>query len=266
MNSSIKILQNCFIVSAVTILISCGSSNDISEHFPINKKYWDAKDYADVINRIKYATNGVKKPSYSDPQKAIVFTKLVDKTNASVVFEDASLGISHRSEYGEEMFHHYQTLEEIYEEVDREDKFVYPLELVDISKLGLYIQLHYFGLGNENIKKRSDNPNSAEVVQLVNSNNQILVNNYSNYYNYVKNEEGLSNDALKSYISGLNEYFPALIDKYPAANYDEMKTKTMDMINKAKSADLKAALNNILTKINSLKKEEPVVEEPKSSE
>lgn len=50
-----------------------------------------------------------------------------------------------------------------------------------------------------------------------------------------------------------NEYYPKLIDTYQTADFTLLREKASDMISKAESADLKSALNNIITKIDVLK-------------
>lgn len=230
------------------LLFSC-NSDDFSERYRLNKKIWNITDYENVIRKIKYTNKDEKKPHYEHPKKAIVFQKLVDKNNVAVVVEDEELGLKHRSEFGTEMFKQYRDLVGIYSDLDREDQYVYPLELVDILKFGLYLQLYYFDLGNQEIIQNADNPNSAGVQRVVKSNERTLIGNYCVYLGYVKKENSFTDQALNNYIDGIDEYFPTVIEKFPDANFNEMIKKTKDMLNRTESERVKSSLKNILSKL-----------------
>jgi hypothetical protein len=237
-------------LTLLCMMMACGEK--LSDQYPINKKYWDGKDYLAVINRIRVTKKEEKKPCYADAEKAIVFRKLVDKENVSVVLEDTTLGIAHRADFANGMFDNYREMVDLYIDQDREDKFIYPLEIVEVEKFGLYVQVLYFEIGNENIKKRSDNPNDPEVQNTLNTNVQTLIGNYSLYLDKTKYEDGLTAEALSSYTAGLNEYFPGLIRKYPKADYREMKSKIVDLSGRAKGTELKSSLNNLVVMIDAL--------------
>ncbi len=244
------------ILSVAFLFLFACNSNDVTDHYRLNKKYWDLKDYDNAISKIKYSSKKEKKPCYSVPEKAPIFKKIVDKSNIAVVVEDEELGLNHRSEFASKMFEQYQDMVQIYQEIDREDKFVYPMELADILKFGLYLQLHYFDLGNQAIVKNADNPDAPDVLRVLRSNEQTLISNYCIYLGHIKQENSFSDDALNSYIEGINKYFPLVIDKFPDSNFNEMTRKTNDMLNKTESPKVKAALNNILSKLERDKKEE----------
>ena len=252
----IRIVNLILIATVILIAASC-NSNDVSERYPINKKYWDASDYENVIGAIKNSQGEIKKPSFSDIETAVVVRKLTDKNNLNVVLCDTSLGISHRNDFAKNMFEKFKDMSELYQERDREDKFIFPLENVEISKFGLNLQMLYFSTGNENNIKNSDNPNNAETQNILNENIQVLIRNFDVYLSQTKDEKSYSTDALKSYIDGINEYFPKLINKYPNSDYSEMKTKSQDMISKATSKELRLALTSIISKIDGLKKNSP---------
>ena len=204
------------ILSIIIISIfACNSGDGIADKYRLNKKFWGVKDYKNAVHKVKYTSKNEKKPCYSVPEKADVFRKLIDKNNISVVIEDDELGLSHRTEFASEMFDQYRKLVSEYEDIDREDKFVYPLELIDVLKFGLYLQLHYFDLGNQAIVQNSDDPNASNVKKVLRRNERILIGNYCIYLDHVKRERSFSNESFENYIDGINEYFPMIIDKFP---------------------------------------------------
>ena len=243
----LKIFLHFITITCVLFFASCG--NELAENYRLNKKFWDAKDYDNAIYYIKFTKKEEKKPCYSVPEKAPIFKKIISKNNVSVVVEDKELGLKHRSEFITEVFKRYQKILKLYTEIDREDKFIYSLELVDILKFGLYIQTYYIDLTNQLILKDSDDPEASEVVKVIDHNEDVLVQNYCAYLDIVKQEEALSEEALDSYIAGINEYFYTVIKKYPKANFSDMIYKTKAMLNKTKSSKMKKALNKLLSKL-----------------
>ncbi|MCF8297497.1 MAG: hypothetical protein K9J13_08155, partial [Saprospiraceae bacterium] len=227
------------------------NTESLTDKYRLNNKYWNLDDYDHAYMEIKYTDVNEKKPCYSIPEKAIVFKKIIDKNNISVVIEDKELGLTYRDEFVDKMFDLYKQIEELYRETDREDKFIYPMELVDIMKFGLYIQIHYFELGNELIVQNADNPNAPEIINILRRNENTLVGNYCIYLGFIKQEKALTSEALNSYIDGINEYFPILIEKHPNANFYELKKKIVAMQNKTESQNIKNSLNKVLAKIES---------------
>ncbi len=250
------ILRKCFysIVSVTLLMMAgCESAPDTAELFRLEKQFWDVADYQNAVYKIESTAPGDKKPCYADPSRTAVFTKLVDKTNITVVLEDDALGVGHRADFASGMFDQARDMEAAYYDVDREDKFVYPMELVEVLTFGLYLQPLYFDLGNQRILQDADDPNEPRVQNLIHQNEQTLISNYTLYLDYVKQEKAFSSDGLAAYIAGMNEYFPKLIDTYPKDDFSVMREKASDMVNKAESPELKAALNNIIGKIDALK-------------
>lgn len=235
----------------LSALYSCNSGPDYNQLYRMEKQFWDAADYENAIYKISSTAAGDKKPCYGIPETAPVFAKLVNKQNVAVVVEDEALGIQHRYEFAESMFGHSRDMYEAYSTLNREDKYEYPQELVDVLSFNLYVQNSYFELGNQNILKKADDPNEARVKNIIASNQQTLVDNYTLYLDLVNDESALSPEALQAYVNLLNEYFPPLIDKYPNANFMGMKEKSNNMLNKAKSESLKSALTVIIAKIDS---------------
>jgi hypothetical protein len=66
----------------------------------MDKKYWDVKDYEEVLTYIEFRLpKGDQYPNINDALTAPVFKKLVDKENLTIVLEDKSLGVKHREEW-----------------------------------------------------------------------------------------------------------------------------------------------------------------------
>lgn len=244
-------------------MTGCGESTpSTSELFRLEKQYWDVEDYKNAIYKIQSTAPGQKKPCYADPERTAVFVKLVDKNNVSVVLEDEALGLGHRADYASDMFDQAREMATAYDEVDREDKFVYPMELVEVLTFSLYLQPFYFELGNQEILQNADDTSEVRVKNLVHSNEQTLISNYKLYLDYVKQEKAFTSEALSAYVAGINEYFPKLIDTYPKDDFSQLREKATDMLNKSESTEVKAALNNIITKIDALK----IVPEPSNTD
>src|SRR5690606_27389081 len=162
----IKLIQ---LTLCLVILSSCGQQS----RFPLDKRYWDVNDYDQVIFEIEFKTpEGEAYPSLSDPELSPVFNKLVDKENVSVVVTDEALGLRHRSQFAEEMFEQCRDLTKIYSVMDREDKFVYDREFVETLKFMLFVEIHYFKLGNEVILEEADDPNSTGVKNIIQNNEE----------------------------------------------------------------------------------------------
>ena len=239
------------LIVAASLATSCGESGpDYNALYRMEKQYWNVDDYDNAIYKITSTAAGDKKPCYSVPETAPVFKKLVDIQNVAVVVEDEALGVKHRAEFAEGMFNHSRNMIDAYSVLDREDKFEYPQELVEVLTFHLYTQLHYFELGNQNILKEADDPNEDRIKNMISGNEQTLVNNFTLYLDFCDDEKAFTEDALQSYIDVLNEYFPALIEKYPTANYSGMKEKAADMLKKAQADNLKSSLSGIIAKID----------------
>lgn len=133
--------------------------------------------------------------------------------------------------------------------MNREDKYVYDQELVEIYRFGAYLQIWYFKLGNEKILQNADN--AAEVRTLVSQNEQTVISNFNNYLDFVNNENSFSEGALKNYSDGIDESFSQLLDTFPKGDYYITLRKATDMEKKATNSDVKTALSNLIQKLNS---------------
>jgi len=235
-----------------SFIISCGGDKT-SSAFPMKKKYWTPEDYKtvnDELTNLKY--NNKELPNLDNPRTSPVFQKIVDTTNFSIVANDDQLGLQHRKEFLSDLFDQYRQLIEAYSGTERSDKYQYPLELIEIEKFGLAFQVYYIGIGNQEIIKTADDPNAANVVDMVNSNKNILIRNYSLYLEYVNYEDRLNEKTLISYSQGLQDFFPRLINNIvPDGDYSGMLVKVENMLKKSTNALITAQLKNIQSLIKS---------------
>jgi len=225
--------------------ISCNSNE--SGSFPMGKKYWTPEDYHDVnseLTNLKY--NEKELPNLDNPKTAPVFRKIVDTTNFSVVATDEQLGIKHRSDFMNKMFNEYRDLVSAYSIIDRKDKYQYPVEFVQILKYGLALQVYYIKTGNADIIKDADDPHAANVVNVLRTNQEVLIKNYDLYLDYINYEDRFTESALTSYSDGISNFFPRLInDILPDADYSEMQNKINNMLKKSKNQFISSQLQNI---------------------
>jgi hypothetical protein len=244
------LLNFLFFLSA--LFESCGGDKS-SSGFPMEKKYWTPEDYQIVNNQLTPLKYGDKElPNLDNPKTAAIFEKIVDTTNFSIVANDNQLGIQHRKEVMSQFFDQYRELVHAYEGTDRSDKYQYPLELVEIEKFGLALQVYYIQTNNQNILKSSDDPNSAEVVNLVMKNKNILISNYDLYLDLINYEDRFTDKALISYSEGLRDFFPGLIENVaPDGEYSNMLVKVDNMLRKAKNTLVMTQLQNIQNLIKS---------------
>lgn len=235
---------------AVTVaLISCNNSKEasISEQYHLDKKFWDQHDYSNAVNKIKYGGEA-NKPAF-DNELAPVLNKMLDMNNISVVMEDESLGIEHRSDFGNAIFDEWRDLREAYHGKDEQDMFKYPTELVEILKFGLGFQQYYFKLGNDKVRIEEDDVDKQEVKRVVRHNLGAMVSNYNLYLDYMDYEESFTDPALNSYAEGIDRYFPQLMEKFPNASYNSMQKKAAAMLKKTEHAEVKQSLEILIQQI-----------------
>ncbi len=217
--------------------------NDNNSKYPIDKRYWDAMDYANVIRELKYGYESDEiVPSYNDPENRIVFEKLVDQQNFKVVLDDEELGKKHRNEISSDFFMRWKDMNTIYRQTDRKDNYVYDRELIEVWHFGLSLQLRYFKLGNDVIAESSDDPNSGQAGRIINSNVRTLLSNFNNYLDEVNNEKAFSKEGKELISKGIDVYFTELVDLYPKANYKGMQRKIELLQKKTKSENIKTSL------------------------
>lgn len=245
-NNNFIILIFCFILS-----ISCSDKND---KFPLDKRFWTTDDYSSVILELRYGYKDDEKlPTFDDIETQKIVQKFVDTENFKVILNDKELGTKYKNEVAVAFFDKWKEMIDIYSGLDKKDKYIYEEEFLETYKFGLELQLFYFRLGNEEILNGSDDPNSDYIQNLIKSNVNTMVDNYSYYLDQINNEEAFSENGKKLYAESINTYFTKLIDENPASNYESLKEKIILMDTKSKSEVVKTALKNILSKIESLK-------------
>ena len=234
------------------ILSNCGGNKETSA-YPMQKKYWTPDDYVAVneeLTSLKY--NNKELPNLENPDLAPVFKKIADTTNFSIVANDNQLGLEHRKDFLSKLFEQYRDLVEAYQGTDRSDKYQYPLELVEIEKFGLGLQIYYTETGNEAIINNADDPKEAQVVNIVNQNKNIVIHNYDLYLEIINHEDRFSDQALASYSDGLKTFFPKMInDVAPDGDYSDMLVTIDNMLKKSKNETIIAQLQNIQNLIKS---------------
>ena len=231
---SISLLGCLLIISC--FFTNCGGSDKYSG-FPMDKKYWTADDYRKVNDEITYLNyNKEEFPNLDNPNTTSIFKKIVDTLNFSIVTNDGELGIKHRSEFATSMFDEYRNLLEKYSQLDRQDKYKYPEEVVALFQFGLALQVPYILLGNEKIIKDADNPQADDVVSITKRNGQVLISNYNLFLDYINYEDRFTEKALSKYAESMRDYFPRLITQIiPSGDYSAMFERVGNMLKKAKN-------------------------------
>ena len=219
---------------------------ETEERFPLSKRYWDIKDYEEVVNELKFGYKSDEKlPTLDNPETRLIVEKLTDQQNFNIVLNDKELGMSYKNEVAEAFFKRWRLLTSVYDKLDRKDNYIYDKEMLAVYHFGLGLQLRYFELGNEEIKENADDPNSDEVKLTTDSNVNILVKNFTAYLDYVNEEKRFSEKGQKIYAEGMKTYFTKLIDRYPETDYSTLKRKVDLMLKKTKVTPIKSELSNL---------------------
>lgn len=238
------------IIGALTALtFGCGSN--VADNYPMEKRYWDIADYDAAVRQLQFFTSEEEGyPRLSDPETAPVFNKLVDKQNVSVVLEDDHLGLQHRSNLATEFFNSARTIIRTYRVLDRQDKFVYPVELQKAIEFSLHTQLLYFKLGNDVIIKDAIDPEASDIKRLIRSNEQTIADNFNIYIEMLTKESAFNDDALTAYAKMIDQYYTRLLKEFPLANYSGIKSAAQKINNKATNPEIKQALTGLIAKID----------------
>jgi len=243
MNTNTK-THPLIIVLVIILLVSCEASK--TDKFPMEKPFWGVDDYKAAISELQFNTpQDEKYPMLSDPETSPVFKKLVDRKNISSVMEDNSLGLRHRADFSSEMFSQFRQLTDLYNAMDREDKFIYDQELIELLRFGLYLQIQYFKIGNDKILLEADN--ADQVNYIIKENEETIISNFNNYLDNINREKSFSDYALKNFADGIGESFSDLMKTFPNGNYSGMLSKATDMEKKANNPDVKHAISNLVT-------------------
>lgn len=246
-----KIIKYAFLAIICLILTNCKTEN---HEFPLDKRYWDIKDYDKAVRELRFGyKNDEKLPTFDNPENRLIVEKLTDHQNYKVVLDDTELGINHRNEVANAFFDEWKGMYKIYNATDRKDKYIYDREMLAVWQFGLGLQLRYFKLGNDQIIESADDPNSTRVQNSVNSNVNTLINNYLIYLDEINNEDAFSQEGKIIFAEGIDKYFTELIELYPNANYSGMKTKAELMLKKSQSTQIKSSLTRLINQINSKK-------------
>ena len=117
-------IKDIVIVLVFTILITnCKTEKN---EYPLDKRYWDTNDYEGVILNLRFGyEDDEKKPNFDNPEQRIIVEKLTDEQNFKVVLKDKELGIKHRNAVATEFFNQWKNMHQIYQAIDRKDKYIY---------------------------------------------------------------------------------------------------------------------------------------------
>lgn len=241
--------SNCIYTLLFTaLLVGCSGKYG---NIPFEKVYWTPQDYDDVVFELRFPDNKDDKlPTFDNPETRLILEKLTDPKNYQVVLDDDELGLRYRNDVAENFFHKWKNMNKIYWAMDRKDQYIYDIELIECYKFGLGLQRSYFQLGNEAIIESAIDPNSPDAKRRVNSNVGILVNNYHNYLDIIKNEKAISAEGLRRFSEGLDEHFSALVEQYPTADFKDTRRQMELLLNKSKSEEIKKSLTNLIDKID----------------
>jgi len=236
-----------FLILLTVTISGCGSPP--VDTFHLQKKYWDEADYDNIIGIIQYVNGNSgtdKLPCYAVAASKPAFIKMVDVENFKVVLDDTTLGLTFRNGFAKKMFGYYEAMVDPYRVLDREDKFVYPRELAEILNFGMEFQFSYFKIGNENVKKVADKPNSQEVTDMIKSNIQTLIGNFNVDLGFVRHEKAFNAEALEIFAKGLDKYIRQLMTEFPDADYTNMLAKAKLMQEKAETPVMKSTLATLI--------------------
>lgn len=218
----------------------------LEDTYPIDKRYWDPDDYATVVRELRFGIEPDEiLPNFNDTETSIVVVKLTDHQNYKIVLDDNELGIKYRSEIASEYFKRWKDMNLIYRATDRRDKYLYDREMIEVWHFGLGLQLRYFKLGNDFILETADDPQSPKVRNNLNSNINVMINNFNIYLDEINNEQALSEGGRERLAMGIDEYFHELVNTYPKANYGKMQQKIALMEKKSESPAIKKSLKSI---------------------
>ncbi len=250
-------MKNTKLIFLAFIFLTLNNCKTEGDKFPLNKRYWDTNDYANVIRTLKYDYQSDEKlPTFGDPKTRVIVEKLTDQQNYNIVLDDNELGLKYKNEIAETFFNRWKDMNSIYRATDRKDNYLYEREMIEVFQFGLALQLKYFKLGNDQMLANSDDPNSDGVKFYINSNINSLINNFILYLDEIKNENAFSIEGKKLYAKGINKYFTQLIEQNPEAKYNDLEKKIDLLLKKSESQNIKSALNKLDRLIDSKKQNE----------
>lgn len=230
------------IILFTTVLVSCES------RFPVEKRFWTPEDYKKVWHELNYETpRDEEYPRFSDPETSEVMRKIVDPANYEAILEDSELGLNYRTKVSEDFFEYIDDIGELYSRMDIQDKYIYPEELAEIRKFFLGFQIVYFRVGNENIASKSDDRST------IRKNEQTIIGNFNNFLDNLRHEKAYGQYAA-NLAEGISVHFNKLIETFPEANYNGMLATAKNVQEKVQTVELKNALSELITKLESRQK------------
>ena len=222
--------------------------------FPLEKQYWDIKDYDKAILDLRFGyLNNEPKPTFDNPEKRIIVEKLLDKQNYKVILDDTTINLKERNKFAHDFFDQWKEMTSIYEEKDANNKYIYGKELLAVWHFGLEFHMEYFTIGNNAIYTFSANPNGDKVINRINENMTELVKNFSKYMNLIKDEDAFYENEKEFFIKGIDTYFTKLIMQHPEADYKRVEEKVNTVLKKIESKEIRNSLDSLLETINFIK-------------
>ncbi len=231
-----KAVINLLLLLSILINFSCSHEE---EKYPISKPYWDYTDYGAAIWELNNAQDE-KLPTYDDPETAPILKKILDRSNYEVVLNDNSLGKKYKNELASKYWDNLKNLSEPYSQLNRQDHYLYEKEFILTTKFFLGFQPVYFESYIELARETAEDMESVQPN--IDSNVQILFDNYTNYLDYFNFETRFSEQGITSLGEGLSEYFIPLANNYPEFSKKIWLQKVIKLQSKVKSV---AALNEL---------------------
>lgn len=143
------------------------------------------------------------------------------------------------------MFNVYKDLDKLFTAYDRQDKYIYSEEMVDVIDWGLTLQIHYFKLGNDDIKSDALDPESSDVKRLCNSNIRSVINNFSNNLMVLAKEEAFNENAKKKFATNVLKNFYDLKSTFPEGDYNGLIITIDKTIKNIESTEIKDQLKSL---------------------
>lgn len=241
---------NFFLLTLVFLTVT--NCKTPEHQFPLEKRYWDTNDYTEVIRELRFGYDSdEERPNLDNPETRIIVEKLTDEQNYKIVLNDEELGINHRGKVAEDFFIRWKDMTKIYQLTDRQDKYLYDKELLKVWHFGLGLQLIYFELGNEQIKRNADDPNSKFAKDRIQSNVKTVIENFIIYLDKINDEFAFTEAGKVLLAQGIDQYFTQLVNQYPSADYRSMERKIESMSKKTESEKVKSSLLKLKELINS---------------
>src|SRR5690606_16037800 len=250
-----KILKT--ITSLVILILFSNCETKTHDFPPLDKRYWTVEDFENAVNEIMYNYKPEEElPTFNNPETAPILNKVLDTENFKIILNDEELGLKYKNEIGERFFQSWRNISNRYSDLDRKDKYVNEDEHIAVNNFGLELQLYYFKIGNEEIISSTEDPNSNNVKDVVNSNVNTLISNFILHLDEINNENSYSQEGKKQLAERIDTYFSKVVNEYPNSNFDNLKRKSELFIKKTNSSESKESLEKLIKLIESKNKKE----------